>query len=292
MCKTLLDAVFPMVANYRANKVVRKKIHPKNENGEDIEPVGILSFIENADNLSLEIIKEQYNETFLQKEKLEDKAKTNIIGVTISITLIMGASGVLSTLNEKYPSPIFSWILFLLIMLSVAYMVTAGILVIRLLNNENVVYKVKLSSLAADELRLRDDYDKCISQNQNQNIIRNNYIFTSYECIRNSLICLFAILILIALPTNSLSKETEETLTYSSQLYSFMYSSSAVDYVKMNEIRMAVEDAIIDTIEDIAPRDLSKTFGIVDDNSRLFIKFEVNNKSINVLLIEPYTPKI
>lgn len=289
-----LDAVFPLVPLYRANKVVRQKIHPKNENGKDIEPSGILSFIENADNLSSEIIKEQYNETFKVKEKLEDKAKTNIIGVTISITLIMGASGVLSTLNKKYPSPIFSWILFFLIMFSVAYMVTAGILVIRLLNNENEVYIVELSSLAADEMRLRDDYDKCISQNQNKNTIRNNYIFTSYECIRNSLICLFVILILIALPTNSLSKETEETLTYSSQLYSFMYSSSAVDYVKMNEneIRMAVEDAIIDTIEDIAPKDLSKTFGIVDDNSRLFIKFEVNNKSINVLLVEPYTPKI
>lgn len=110
-----LDAVFPLVPLYRANKVVRQKIHPKNENGKDIEPSGILSFIENADNLSSEIIKEQYNETFKVKEKLEDKAKTNIIGVTISITLIMGASGVLSTLNKKYPSPIFSWILFFLI---------------------------------------------------------------------------------------------------------------------------------------------------------------------------------
>lgn len=89
MCKILLDAIFPVIPNCRANKIVRQRIHPKNENGEDIEPSGILSFIENADNLSLEIIKEQYNETFKVKEKLEDKAKTNIIGVTISITLII-----------------------------------------------------------------------------------------------------------------------------------------------------------------------------------------------------------
>ena len=46
------------------------------------------------------MLKEQYDETFNTKEKIEDKAKTNIIGISISITLIMGASGVLSILNS------------------------------------------------------------------------------------------------------------------------------------------------------------------------------------------------
>ena len=241
----IFDAIFPMVANYKVNKIVREKLHPKNEAGEYVEPEGVLSYIENSDKLNLETIKEQYNETFRVKDKLEDKAKTNIIGVTISITLIMGASGVLSVLNEKYPFPALSWILFLLIVISVAYMLTAGVLVIRLLTNENEVYIVKLSSLASDEATLRDDYDKRISQNQNKNTIRNNYIFTSYECIRNSLICLFIILILATIPFSSSSKNTDEVLTYSSQSYSFMYSSSAVDYIKENEVRVAVENAII-----------------------------------------------
>ncbi len=172
----IFDALFPIVANYRMNKIIREKICPKNEKGEDIEPTGILAKVKNADMLSLEVIKEQYNETFRVKESLEDKAKTNVIGVTISITLIMGASGVLSVLNKKYPSPVLSWALFFLIVISVAYMATAGILVIRLLTNENEMYVVDLSSLASDEAKQRNDYDKRISQNRNKNIIRNNYI--------------------------------------------------------------------------------------------------------------------
>ena len=100
----IFDAIFPMVANFQANKKVREKLHPKNEAGTYIEPEGVLYCIENHDRISIEVIEEQYDDAFRTKDKLEGKAKTNIIGVTISITLIMGASGVLSVLNEKYLS--------------------------------------------------------------------------------------------------------------------------------------------------------------------------------------------
>ena len=89
-----------MIANHKTNKILCSKLYPKNEAGEDIEPVGVLYYVDNADKLSLESLKEQYADTFEIKDKLEDKAKTNIIGITISITLIMGASGILSALAK------------------------------------------------------------------------------------------------------------------------------------------------------------------------------------------------
>lgn len=285
----IFDAIFPMIANYRDNLKVRKKIHPTDDEGNKIEPEGILADIENSNELDLKVLEDQYGETLRIKEKIEDKAKTNIIGISISITLIMGASGILSVVNDKYQLPILSWITFALMVVSIAYMLTAGILVIRLLTNENEVYVVNLNSLILGEEILRDDYDKCISQNRNKNTIRNNYLFTSYECIRNSLICLFAILLLTAAPLSFQSEEKNDNLLKFSQVYSFMYSSDAVDYIKKSNVQNDVENSILNVIGKSETNDMPQTFGIVAEHSKLFIKCNVIGKTVEIILIEPYT---
>jgi len=285
----LMDAVFPMIANHKMNKTVRKKMNPENETGEYIGPEGVLIHVKDPDALSIEILKEQYMGTLQVKDKLEDKAKTNIIGVSISITLIMGAYGVLSVLNEKYPYPVLSWIMFVLFVITVAYMLIAGILVIHLLISENEIYVVKLNSFASGGKILRDDYDICIAQNQRKNTIRNNYVFSSYECMRNALICLFIILVLVVIPLSLSSNDTHEIHTRSSQSYSFLFASSVVGIVKEDELRTSVESAIINKIESTELSDASQSFGIIDNNCNLFIKFEVSDDFVKVLLIEPYT---
>lgn len=284
----IFDVTFPMIANYRDNSIVRKKIHPKDENGNTVEPDGILHYVENSDKLDLKTLKEQYDETFRVKEKIEDKAKTNIIGVSISITLIMGASGMLSELNNKYPLPIFLWATFALIVVSIAYMLIAGILVIRLLTNENEVYVVSLNSIASSGETLRNDYDKRISQNRNKNIIRNNYLFTSYECIRNSLICLFVIMVLTITPISFQNEQGSDCLLCSSEPYSFLYSSVAVDYIQKSNVQGVVESTVYKAIKDVEADGSVQTFGIVEESSNLFIKFNVSGDSIEILLIEPY----
>lgn len=288
MINKVIDLVFPMLSNCQANAKLRKKIHPKNESGQDIEPESILSSIDNSDQIDLDILKGQYDETFKTKEKIEDKAKSNIIGISISITLIMGASGILSVLNSKYPFPAVSWVAFVLIVASIIYMLTAGILIIRLLTNENEVYIVTLGELASDAETLRDQYGKRISQNQNKNIIRNNYLFTSYECIRNSLICLFAILILTTIPLDLKNDDINDGALYLSETYSIMYSSSAVDYIQKYDTQSIVERAIFEAVERIEKNDSAQVFGIVDEINHLFIKFRVIDDSIEILLIEPY----
>lgn len=288
MINKVIDLVFPMLCNCQANAKLRKKIHPKNESGQDIEPESILSSIDNSDQIDLDILKGQYDETFKTKEKIEDKAKSNIIGISISITLIMGASGILSVLNSKYPFPAVSWVAFVLIVASIIYMLTAGILIIRLLTNENEVYIVTLGELASDAETLRDQYGKRISQNQNKNIIRNNYLFTSYECIRNSLICLFAILILTTIPLDLKNDDINDGALYLSETYSIMYSSSAVDYIQKYDTQSIVERAIFEAVERIEKNDSAQVFGIVDEINHLFIKFRVIDDSIEILLIEPY----
>ena len=150
----IIELVLPIIANALANKKV-KKILSKFEKGEETEPSGILTEIENNDKITVEMLQEEYVETGKVKERLEDKAKTNIVGITISISLITGASGILTVLNKKYPFPTLSWIIFSLFVISVVYMLFACVLVIKLLFDENIVYRVDLNNVTLDSNTLR-----------------------------------------------------------------------------------------------------------------------------------------
>lgn len=217
----IIDIVFPMYANHKDNKVLRKKI---SDAGDDLD--NLLSHIENADAINTDVLKKQYDDTFYMKEKIEDKAKTNVIGVTIAITLIMGASGILNTISEKFPMSFFSWLSFVLLVVAVIYFLMAGIIAVKVLVDENIVYTVALSSFASNETTLRSDYYKCITQNRMQNLIRNNSVYTSYECIRNALVCLFVILLLATIPIEFQQSNTNKNSVH--EQYSFTLSSETV----------------------------------------------------------------
>jgi len=192
MMKRILNAIFPMVTNYKVNKKTRSKI---------TSTKGILYDLENLGNINLDELRERYADTLRVKDKLEDKAKTNVMGVTISITLIMGASNLLSVINGKFCQASFVvWFTFVLFIVSVTYMLFAGIFTIRMLISENIKYVISLENVAKGGDELRNDYSIRIAQNQFANTIRNNYVYTSYECIRNAFICLFIVFVFAAIP--------------------------------------------------------------------------------------------
>ena len=274
----------PLIENCKANKKLRQKLFSKH-------PQSILDDVDNPNAISIDTLKGQYADAMHAKDKLEDKAKTNLIGITIAISLIMGASGILATVYENYTHPIISGIVFILLIFATAYMILAGILAIKVLVDENTIYAVNLNSFAAGEAALREDYGKCISQNHNQNLIRNNSIYTSYLCIRNGLICLFVVLILSAIPYAATgSSATDKAYINDFSEYSFVYSSSAVACIKDHDVQDIVEIAIKQAIDSgVLNKDKTALIGINDSNNSLFIKFSIDNNVITVWLIEPYT---
>lgn len=286
----IFDLLFPMLANIKDNKKVRDELSPVDENGAKQEPEGVLCYVENSDEIGTETLKRQYENTIKTKEKLEDKAKSNVIGVTISITLIMGASNVLKVISEKYSIPFFSWLAFALFTVAVAYMIIGGILAVKVLINENHVYIIPLGKFGANETELRTAYDINTAQNIRKNLIRNNYIYTSYECIRNALVCLFFVLVLSALPLNfSTDDTTPANYRQTTGNYSFMYSPDAILCLDNQPVRSNVETAILNIIKDNATSTNSNTsIGIIDSENNLFIKFQVVEKNINVMLVEAY----
>lgn len=283
MSKTV-DVIFPMYANHRDNKVLRKKLNA----GEDNDPESLLCHIENAEAINTDVLKQQYDDTFRMKDKLEDKAKINVIGITIAITLIMGASGVLNTISEKFPIPVLQWLTFVLLAVAVIYLLIAGIIVVKVLIDENIVYTVSLNSFASNVATLRSDYDKCIVQNRTQNLIRNNSVYSSYECIRNALVCLFIILLFSTIPIEFQQNSTDKSNEH--EQYSFTFSSETVSYLRNHDVRSVVEDAILNVVEnDNISRNSDDAIGIIDDNNNLFIKFKFSEETITVMMIEPYS---
>ena len=286
----IVNIVFPFYENWKANAIIKTRMFPKNDQGKDVVPMGVLKDIKDSSNISTEKLKELYDGTFKIKEKLEDKAKTNIIGITISVSLIVGSTGLLSSINTKYENLFVTSCAIAFLIASVTYMIISGWLVIHMMIDENEIYNVRLSSVAKNEGALRDDYDKCIAQNQSKNIIRNNYVFSSYACIRNSLVCLFALFLFIVIPNNLSNKYQSNNLEiHKSQIYTFSFKSSTIDYLKENDVRDIVERSVLCAMEKEQPTRGDGIFGIVNEKNMLFIRYEVIGNSIKVLSLEPYT---
>lgn len=184
LVKKIFQKIFPFVANVQDNNKIKTKLNLLSSVKTDLE------YMKEYNALSIDQLKDFYNDTFEIKNKLEDKAKINIVGLTISISLILGLSNLITKINESFGMNWITIIVIILSFFSFGYMVAAGILSMAVLVKENSVYKIWPEDLLSGEEKLKEVYALNTEMNINKNIIRNNYIYTSYECIINSLICL------------------------------------------------------------------------------------------------------
>ena len=191
MCD-LINKLFPFIDNQRTNTVIKEKINCIT-NGKLT-----LDYMNGYERLSIEQLKDFYNDTFEIKNSFEDKAKINVVGLTISISLILGLSDLITRI-EYYGMVWLNIIVVILSIFAIGYMAIASILSISVLIKENVVNKVYPEDLLLKEEDLKKEYAKNTEINVNRNIIRNNYIYTSYECITNSLIILAIIFFIISI---------------------------------------------------------------------------------------------
>lgn len=167
------------------------------------------------------------------------------------------------------------------------YLLTAGIIAVKVLFDENIVFTVPLDSFASSETTLRSDYDKYTILNRTQNLIRNNSVYSSYECIRNALVCLLVILLLATVPIKFHQNISGQNIFDGK--YSFTYSSETVSYLTSHDVQSVVEEAIINSLESGSqPNNLDDAIGIVESESNLFIKFKITEDDIKVMMVEPY----
>jgi hypothetical protein len=187
--KIIFDAIFPFIDNYICYKKLLKKIRKLET---DFKKLEIMS---GYSNLSYNQAKEFYQLSLEHKDKIENKAKSNIVGLSISVTLVFGLSTIFLSINSK--------IVIIFGIMAVIYMMIAGILSVYVIVNLNRIYLILPRHIVSDDLI---NVEKCIHNtelNYLNNIIRNNYVFTSYECMRNSIICLGIMFMLSLIPNSS-----------------------------------------------------------------------------------------
>ena len=148
----MFEILVPTITLYQYNKKVRQNIDKNNNSNYPSNTVSLC-------DVTVEILQDLYGETIQTKEKLENKATTNVIGVTVAVTLIMGASSLMHDVIAKYGTDKLFWIICFLFICAVIYMLAAGIHAIHMLTDENVVYK---AAVGLDQQNTKVELDKKI----------------------------------------------------------------------------------------------------------------------------------
>lgn len=267
--KKIIELFFPMWANCEANKIIQKKID------ENVEPE-----LDIANNQLLDA----YIDSLEQKKTLEDKAKVNVIGVTIAFTLMLNSTAFISnSLGMKFGKTVLI-ISIVTILLAAIYMIFAGILVIKVLTDKNVVYYY------CGKCESETEYLECkraIYLNRKMNLIRNNYVFTTYECIRNSLVCFFCVFVIACIALWPVSKNTRMVSSEKNSDYLVYYTTDSLIEEVTDIGIVSIEDSIIDFIQK-NKIELDQTFSFINQEYNLFIKAELKNEEVFVIDIEHY----
>lgn len=182
----MLNEIIPILDVRKANNILKEKI--KNPN---------ISIPEGIEETDIRYLEEDYKNAIEGKNRFEDKAKTIIAALTIAITLILNLSKIIDTIAVKFNFTAIEIFVFILALLAIIYMLMAGLMSIQVLITENIVYVVPVT-----ERKNQDKKELYIitQQNVNQNLVRNNIIFSAYRSIRNSVICLVVLFVIAVFP--------------------------------------------------------------------------------------------
>ncbi len=264
-------ALFPFAEACFANKKIER----------------LISNLENKEfeqNKHFNELQTEYENTYKRKDKFEDKAKSNIISVTITVTLIMGS---LTIIKEFITSQNFFWVNYIAISLfvfAVFYMIMAGINAFSSLMDKNTVY---LSNLNESDLV---EIEQAVTGNNYYNSIRNNLVNSSYRCIRNALICMFFVMLILIANQFKFTENKRNVATFEPNACIF-YSSGVIDRDWFYEIKPKVESFIQNSII-VNELDTGVETGVIDLENEVFIKLVKNNdNSLNVVLIEQFKSK-
>ncbi len=267
----IIRQVFPSVSVRKANKQLKEAIN-------STENQSNRAYIDNFDQIPIENFRRKYAEAFEIKNKFEDKAKTNVIGITIAITVIMGASGLTGSLISKYSCIALHWVSFIILLAAIIYLLVSGIDAIKVLFNENTMSTVDLPDLAADDVATKEKYDDCTNRNVNRNIVRNNIVYSSYICIRNALICIMVLFVLVSIPLAT--AKSEDNYMVDSSETSISYSSTIIylDDIDITDLNSCItlDKASRNSIDD------GMTYSFVNTNKNYFVQYKCFGSEIIV----------
>lgn len=184
-----VDVLFPMISTFLSKRRIIEKIDSLEETeGAEIDFQSHPSFVYLRDIDDDNVLKNKYGDALEHKKQLEDKAKSLVALTTISATMMLGLGSTASSMFGGIVQLPARVILAAVMIFSAFYMVAAAISSISVFASLNKAYLVDDPGRSTgDDIRL------AIMQNGYQNILRNNYLSLSFDCLKRSLGSLFVV---------------------------------------------------------------------------------------------------
>lgn len=184
-----VDVLFPIISTFLSKRRIIEKIDnlEETEGAEiDFQPHPSFAYLRDIDDDN--VLKNKCGDALDHKKQLEDKAKSLVALTTISATMMLGLGSTASSMFGGIVQLPARVILAAVMIFSVFYMVAAAISSISVFASLNKAYLVDDPGRSTgDDIRL------AIMQNGYQNILRNNYLSLSFDCLKRSLGSLFVV---------------------------------------------------------------------------------------------------
>lgn len=256
----MFGEIIPVIDVIKANRKLKEK-----NKAQDIEVP------ERIENIDIKYLEEDYKNTIDTKNRFEDKAKTIIAALTIAITLILNLSKIIDTISAKFGYPIVNVLIFVLAVLAIIYMLMAGIMSIQVLIKENLLYSIPLIE------RTKQDKKSIYIKTQlniNQNLIRNNIIYSAYRSIRNSVFCLVIIFVLAIFPFQ-ISSNDGSAYEDVDKYENICFGIDAVNWLTENKERNVSFDKIIDKYDKKNEENVIKN--IYDKENEIIVTIKIKD---------------
>lgn len=184
-----VDVLFPIISTFLSKRRIIEEIGSleETEGAEiDFQPHPSFAYLRDIDDDN--VLKNKCGDALEHKKQLEDKAKSLVALTTISATMMLGLGSTASSMFGGIVQLPARAILAAVMIFSAFYMVVAAISSISVFASLNKAYLVDDPGRSTgDGIRL------AIMQNGYQNILRNNYLSLSFDCLKRSLGSLFVV---------------------------------------------------------------------------------------------------
>lgn len=191
----ILNWLFPMWRCVKANITLNSFVESVDEDKELLTKTTIVKDLDHVNEIK--DCSKALEDSYEKKQSLEAKAKTLAIALTIAFTLMLSRSSLLDEQFNRailnFPTAVF---LLALSIWSVLYALLAALYSIKVFTKVITVYQPE-----PNKAQDKEELLVCVALNRWSNLIRNNYLSTSYELLRMSLICLFVVFVISVLTT-------------------------------------------------------------------------------------------
>jgi len=183
--KKILYFIFPYLKLINTETIIKQKIDDiltnktrilEKKDLEEIEISSLEAFYKNSGDV---------------KKTIEDKAKTGILGITITI-------GLIASITTNYDKlSVLSSIIFII---ALFYSLCGGYIALKVLGDKNTIYQFKINDLKLKDNDLKEALAINSELNIKTNINRQNYVYASYRhLVYSIMLMVFALLLNIVL---------------------------------------------------------------------------------------------